>query len=48
MEVTADDGRVRLWGTVDSNAVRKRLGLAAAGVVGVKSLENRLVGDPGA
>ena len=48
VEVTADDGKVRLRGTVDSNAVRKRLGLAAAGVVGVKALENRLVVDPGA
>ena len=48
VEVTASDGRVQLWGTVDSTAVRKRLGLAAAGVVGVKALENRLVVDPGA
>jgi len=48
VEVTADDGRVQLWGTVDSTAVRKRMELSAAGVVGVKAVENRLVVDPGA
>ena len=48
VEVTAWDGRVQLWGTVDSTAIRKRLGLAAAGVVGVKAIDNRLVVDPGA
>ncbi len=48
VEVTAEDGRVQLWGTVESNAVRKRLELSAAGVVGVKAIENRLVVDPGA
>jgi osmotically-inducible protein OsmY len=48
VEVTAEDGRVQLWGTVDSTAVRKRLELSAAGVVGVKAIENRLVVDPGA
>ena len=48
VEVTASDGTVRLWGIVDSAAVRKRFELTAAGVVGVKALENRLVVDPGA
>jgi osmotically-inducible protein OsmY len=48
VEVTATDGAVELWGTVDSNAVRKRLELTAAGVVGVKALTSRLKVDPGA
>jgi osmotically-inducible protein OsmY len=48
VEVTARDGKVELWGTVDSHAARKRFELIAAGVVGVKSLENHLKVDPGA
>lgn len=48
VEVTARDGKVELWGTVDSNAARKRFGVIAAGVVGVRSVENRLRVDPGA
>lgn len=48
VEVTASDGTVQLWGIVESTAVRKRFELTAAGVVGVKALENWLVVDPGA
>ena len=48
VEVTASDGKVQLWGTVDSTAVRKRFELTAAGVVGVKALENHIRVDPGA
>ena len=48
VEVTASDGTVQLWGIVDSTAVRKRFEVTAAGVVGVKALENWLVVDPGA
>lgn len=45
--VTASDGRIMLWGTVDSEATRKRFELIAAGVVGVTSLDNRLQVEPG-
>jgi osmotically-inducible protein OsmY len=48
VEVTATDGTVQLWGKVGSTAMRKRFELTAAGVVGVKALENKLVVDPGA
>ena len=48
IEVTATDGTVRLLGTVESTGVRKRFAVTAAGVVGVKALENRLAVDPGA
>jgi osmotically-inducible protein OsmY len=48
VEVTARDGKVELWGTVESTAARRRFELIAAGVVGVKSLENHLQVDPGA
>lgn len=48
VEVTATDGTVNLWGTVDSTAERKRFATIAAGVVGVRALENHLVVDPGA
>jgi osmotically-inducible protein OsmY len=48
VEVTAKDGKVELWGTVDSTGARKRFELTAAGVVGVKALENHLQVDPGA
>ena len=48
VEVTAHDGRVELWGTVDSTNQRKRFGLTAAGVVGVRALENHLAVDSGA
>ena len=48
VEVTARDGKVELWGTVDSNVVRKRIEVTAAGVVGVKALTSHLQVDPGA
>jgi osmotically-inducible protein OsmY len=48
VEVTAHDGHVELWGTVDSSGARRRLELTAAGVVGVRAVENRLQVDPGA
>ncbi len=48
VEVVARDGRVELLGAVDSTAARKRFGLIAAGVVGVRAVENRLRVDPGA
>lgn len=48
VEVTATEGKIELWGTVESHAARKRFELIAAGVVGVKSLENHLKVDPGA
>ncbi len=48
VEVTAADGKVNLWGTVDSTAARKRLATTAAGVVGVRGLENHINVDPGA
>jgi len=48
VDVTVSDGRVILWGTVDSTAARKRFEITAAGVVGVKAIENHLQVDPGA
>ena len=48
VEVTASEGRIELWGTVDSNAVRKRFEVLAAGVVGVKAITSHLNVDPGA
>jgi osmotically-inducible protein OsmY len=48
VEVTATDGKVELWGTVDSTAARKRFELTAAGVIGVKAIESHLQVDPGA
>ena len=48
IEVTADGGTVQLWGKVASTSARKRSMLTAAGVVGVKALENHLEVDPGA
>jgi len=48
VEVIATDGRIELWGTVDSTAARKRIELIAAGVVGVRAVENHLRVDPGA
>jgi osmotically-inducible protein OsmY len=48
VEVTAHDGHVELWGTVDSSGARRRLELTASGVVGVRAVENRLQVDPGA
>jgi len=48
IDVTATDGKVELWGTVDSTAARRRFELTAAGVVGVKAIESHLQVDPGA
>ena len=48
VEVTTSSGAVTLWGTVDSSAVRRRLELTAAGVVGVKALKDHIQIDPGA
>jgi len=48
IDVTATDGKVELWGTVDSTAARRRFELTAAGVVGVKAIESHLKVDPGA
>jgi len=48
VEVTATDGKVELWGTVDSTAARKRFALTAAGVVGVRAVQNHIRVDPGA
>ena len=48
IEVTAADGMVDLWGTVDSSAARKRFATSAAGVVGVRALRDHIQVDPGA
>ena len=47
VEVTAADGAVQLWGTVASSAEKSRFAVIAAGVVGVKAVENRIAVDPG-
>jgi len=48
VEVTATGGTVELWGTVDSNAMRRRVEITAAGVVGVRAIASHLRVDPGA
>ncbi len=48
LEVTASDGAVDLWGTVDSSAARRRIVTTAAGVVGVRALRDHIQVDPGA
>jgi osmotically-inducible protein OsmY len=48
LEVTASDGAVDLWGTVDNSAARKRIVTTAAGVVGVRALRDHIQVDPGA
>jgi osmotically-inducible protein OsmY len=48
VDVTAADGTVVLWGTVESSAERKRLETTAAGVVGVRALKDNTKVDPGA
>jgi len=48
VEVTADEGRVTLVGRVDNSSERKRFEVTAAGVVGVRAVDNRIVVDPGA
>jgi osmotically-inducible protein OsmY len=48
IEVTAANGTVQLWGTVESSAKRKRIEVTTAGVVGVRAVDSRLAVDPGA
>ena len=48
VDVSVAGGKVELWGTVDSTAARERFALIAAGVVGVRAVENHLRVDPGA
>jgi len=48
VEVTVADGKVELWGTVDSTAARRRFELISAGVVGVRAVVSHLQVDPGA
>ena len=48
VEVTSTEGHVVLYGVVDKSVERRRFEIIAAGVVGVKSVENRIVVDPGA
>lgn len=43
IDVSASGGTVRLWGTVASEAERKRAEAIAAGVAGVSLVENKLV-----
>ncbi len=42
IDVTASDGKITLWGTAATNAERSRAAKTAAGVEGVKSVENKL------
>jgi osmotically-inducible protein OsmY len=46
VEVTATDGKVQLWGSLDSTSARKRIELTAAGVVGVRAVESHLQVNP--
>ena len=48
VEVTSSGGHIILYGAVDKTAERRRFEIIAAGVVGVRSVENRIVVDPGA
>ena len=48
VEVTATNGTVQHWGLVDSTKARKHIEQTAAGVVGVRAVDSRLVTDPGA
>jgi len=48
VQVTAADGAVTLWGTVESTAERKRMATTAAGVIGVRALQDNLRVDSGA
>lgn len=43
IDVSAADGTVRLWGTVASEAERKRAEAVAAAVAGVGAVDNKLV-----
>jgi hyperosmotically inducible periplasmic protein len=42
IDVTAQDGRVTLWGAVPTNAIKSRAGQIAAKVDGVKGVDNQL------
>ena len=42
IDVTAADGRVSLWGTVGSNAQKKKASQVASKVEGVKGVDNQL------
>jgi len=42
IDVTAADGKVSLWGTVDSDQQRRRAAQIAAKVDGVKGVDNQL------
>ena len=47
IEVVASSGAVQLYGSAYNAHERKRLGVSAAAVVGVRSVENNIVIDPG-
>jgi osmotically-inducible protein OsmY len=47
IEVVARNGIVQLYGSVYSEPERKRMEITAAGVTGVRGVENRIVIDPG-
>ena len=42
IDVTAQDGKITLWGAVPTNAIKKRAGQLAAKVDGVKGVDNQL------
>jgi hypothetical protein len=42
IDVTAQDGKVTLWGAVPTNAMKSRAGQLAAKVDGVKGVDNQL------
>ena len=42
IDVTAQDGKVTLWGAVPTNAIKKRAGQIAAKVEGVTGVDNQL------
>jgi hypothetical protein len=42
IDVTAQDGRVTLWGAVPTNAIKNRAGQIAGKVDGVKGVDNQL------
>jgi osmotically-inducible protein OsmY len=46
VEVTATNGKVQLWGSVESGRERRRIEQTAAGVVGVRAIDSRLKVDP--
>ena len=42
IDVTAQDGKVTLWGAVPTNAIKKRAGQIASKVEGVTGVDNQL------